>query len=1289
MNTSVNVAARPVGQASSESSSGSLLSICLNRYLQWLSQLHGTIDAVSDDAYTLDRLLRQGVLPLRQRTAVSPTAAETRLRAAVCALLIGDAAVQSASSKAATRSGHTTAIFSSATSPPPIVHTEAPPCPCLAYFGQQQREAESRLFSLNRRSSKDEDDCKEIDAGNAATISSASGNDDKGNSGAAPLCGTVSHFQTRLKDALRGVDNAGSSDGLAGALLAHTTMLGCTEGSFSSHGDAAFFGRKSSAGLRLSDAPSQTAHLLPVAVSTPSFAPSAEFGSDAPHAKSDGGAQRRQHGSRECSDSSAPLPFRALPVPVGADTQADRTLHPMLDHIRPEDVRRCALCSAQVLVESAWHTLYQLNLLTLLSAAPSMAAPLPLPPPDVLRMHPAEALLLLYQCAQRCFVAGITMATPVGLPSLPIKNGLSSPQGDASAQPPSALDVLRGGHGGGAAATTCLAEISRHATEERLLAELAGGLLCVVEGVTGTAAPQLWPRSTTAVPAKRTMANIMGDVMGLRFALFHIIFLILTTENGGLAALAKLPSACDELLACVQRLASWHNKTCGLAESSQHSFSLHQRSEDGTRLPEGAGQEMTSSKEAADAAVAETLLSFTPFDTDPLNAAHEALIRAFDMLDVTHVTAGSVGDSIGEEALTIVMDDIRTLCCVAALVGTFAGLVRTREMSASANAGSFLPASDPASPFPSSLMSSSSLSRDHHCLLDYHVYPCLQRLQSSTRGDCSAQARHLIALWWLLRAEIVRHWAWAATNRSSQMQSRSALEKAECDSSAKGAALHVLGVTITLHEDPQHEAQQLQGQERQHWPQWLKDASRAAVRASDAVNEFLGLTLISTWSSASSRLSMTSQSSVTDAASMTAPLRWRLSASSTPSLSSQAPVAFLPLPWIRLWLLLCPPLFRISPADVFAVRERVQQQPQSAKEGAPQRLGAPTIESGGVAPGGTKKAAAGATNKKAVEAPQASSKYTRQVGSCAQTKAPQRTADAPPSSVAAGTLIGSRGYGGNCTTVTAAPSHDQGKEARLQRRLQLSKEPVCFWLRWCLLFMPSPLVQAQRIDSSVPSNPSSTLLLSALESVARGLCCPRAACFQGPQRSAAPPTVLVCLLQHAFPLYTPANLMTALTAQAQLFLACGADQRRVAAAEAQASTTSLSTRATLGGVDFAPYSFTVAVAALREAVAHSKQLTPSASLVKDRSGSVHNAATVAATAESAQHKGKRRQPLVAGHVLSRRVAVTSTKSSAAGTATGGGDCHKVEKVVEFSAAEGSQSRVTDSASARSAQMPVA
>ncbi|KAG5491965.1 hypothetical protein GH5_00862 [Leishmania sp. Ghana 2012 LV757] len=1288
MNTSVNVAAWSVGQASSASSSDSLLSICLNRYLQWLSQLHGTIDAVSDDAYTLDRLLRQGVLPLRQRTAVAPTAAETRLRAAVCALLIGDAAVQSASSKAATRSGHTTAIFSSATSSPPIVHTETPPCPCLAYFEQQQREAESRLFSLNRRSSKDEDDCKEIDAGNAATISSASGNDDKGNSGASPLSGTVSHFQTRPKDALRGVDSAGSSDGLAGALLAHTTMLGCTEGSFSSHGDAAAFVRKISADSRLSDAPSQTAHLLPVAVSTPSFAASAEFACDAPQAKSGGGAQRRQHGSRECSDSSAPLPFRALPVPVGADTQADRALHPMLAHIRPEDVRRCALCSAQVLVESAWHTLYQMNLLTLLSAAPSMAAPLPLPPPGVLRMHPAEALLLLYQCAQRCFVAGITMATPVGLPSPPMKNGLSSPQGDASAQPPSALDVLRGGHGGEAAATTCLAEISRHATEERLLAGLAGGLLCVVEGVTGTAAPQLWPRSTTAVPAKRTMANIMGDLMGLRFALFHIIFLILTTENGGLAALAKLPSACDELLACVQRLASWPNKTCGLAESSRHSFSLHQRSQDGTRLSEGDGQEMASSKKAADAAVAEKLLSFTPFDTDPLNAVHEALIRAFDMLDVTHVTAGSVGDSIGEEALTIVMDDIRGFCCVAALVGTFAGLVRTREMSASADAGSLLPASDPASPFPTSLMSSSSLSRDHHCLLDYHVYPCLQRLQSSTRGDCSAQARHLIALWWLLRAETVRHWAWAATNRPSQMQSRSALEKAECDSSAKGAALHVLGVTITLHEDPQHEAQQLQGQQRQHWPQWLKDASRAAVRASDAVNEFLGLTLISAWSSTSSRLSMPSQSSVTDAASMTAPLRWRLSASSTLSLSSQAPVAFLPLPWIRLWLLLCPPLFRISPADVFAIRERVQQQPQSPKEGAPQRLGAPTIAGGGVAPGGTKKAAAGATNKKA-EAPQASSKYTRQVGNCAQTKAPQRTAGAPPSSVAAGTLIGSRGYGGNCTTGTAAPSHDQGKEARLQRRLQLSKEPVCFWLRWCLLFMPSPLVQEQRVDSSVSSNPSSTLLLSALESVARGLCCPRAACFQGPQRSAAPPTVLVCLLQHAFPLYTPANLMTTLTAQAQLFLACGADQHRVAAAEAQAAMASLSTRATLGGADFAPYSFTVAVAALRKAVAHSKQLAPSASLGKDCNGSVLNAATVAAAAESTQHKGTRRPPLVAGHVLSRRVAVTSTKSSAAGTATGEGDCCKVEKVVEFSAAEGSQSRVTDSASARSAQMPVA
>ncbi|CAG9582443.1 conserved hypothetical protein [Leishmania major strain Friedlin] len=1338
MNTAVDAAAWPIGQANSDrssTSSGFPLAICLHRYLRWLGQLHGTIDAVSDDAYTLDRLIFQGVLPLRQRTGIEPTAAEARLRAAVCALLIGDAAAQSArpqesmwaTSAATTGGGYSAASLRSAALSPPMVHTEAPSCPCRVYFEQQQREAESRRLSRSRRSSQEEDDDKESHPGHAATISSVSGSDDESKDCAVHLSATMTHLPARLKDVSRDADNTGSSGGLAGALLAHTVTLGCSGGDSSPRGDVAAFGRKVRTGSRPSVAPPQPMPLLlPVAAATPSCTASVELGSDAPQANSNGDAQRHQRGGRKGSGSSADSFFWPRPMPVGAETRAHRTLHPMLAHVRPEDVRRCSLCSAQVLLESAWHAIYQMSLLTLLSAAPSMAAPLPLPPPDVLRMHPAEALLLLYQCAQRCFVSGIIMATSVGLPASSLRGGPSSPQGDVSAQPLSALDVLRGGHGGWAATTACFSEQQQQCrtTEEGVLAGLAGGLLCVVEGVIGTAAPQLWPRATTAAPAKRALEDIMGDALRLRFGLFHTIFVILTTENGSHAALAKLATVCGELLACLHRLTFWHQKDLVSSESSPRSFSLAQRSDGGTHLPEGDGQGMISSKEAAgeaaEAVAAEKLSSSSTFvDTNPIEEAHEALIQAFALLDVPHTTAGGVGDAIDDKAMTVLMEDISVLCCVAALVGSFARLVRAREMSASVAADAFLSASEPAFSSSSRLSSSPLLPLHHHSLLlDCHVYPCLQRLQSSIRGDCSVQARHLIALWWLLRAETVRHWVWAATIGPSHVQGCSTLDTAEELHSTECSALHVLGVDITLYEDLKREAQPVQEQQRQHWPQWLKDASRAAVRASDVANEFLGLTLIQTWSSASLPLLTKPPLPVTSAASMTTPLRWQLPAFSTPPLSPQTPGAFLPLPWIRLWLLLCPPLFRTSPADVVALRQRVQRQLQHEEEEAPTAFGVPTTANHSAVPVEAKTIAAVATNKrKSVQVRQASPKNTHQVGSGAQSKAAQRTAGAPTSLGVADPRIGSRNRGGSVTSASAAPSDNQDKETQLQRRLQLSKEPVCFWLRWCLLFTPSPLVQPRSIDSDVPRKSSSALLLSALEYVVRGLRCPKAAWIQGPQRSPAPSTELVCLLQHAFPLYTPANVVAALKVQAQLFVAREVDLQRGVATETQAAAAPLPMPETLEGLTFAPYSFAAALASLQDVVKHSqvaaaasippheqdvsratisgslsaadppqskpKQLVPSPPSVENRSRSVVGAATVATVTQSTQRSGTRRSPLVAARVLSRRVAGTSAKSSATDTATGEADCGKVDKAAKSAAADGMEPEAADSATAES------
>ncbi|GET92601.1 hypothetical protein, conserved [Leishmania tarentolae] len=1290
MNASVNAAAQPAGQTSPDrnrSTSGVSLSICLHRYLRWLRQLHGTIDAISDDAYTLDRLLCQGVLPLRQRTSVTPTAAEAQLRAAVCKLLIGDIAAQSArpegriwKTSTNTRSGYSAATFSSAVFPPLIGHTESPSCPCRAYFEQRQREEESRRLSLSQRSSQDKDSDTESHTGHAATISSSSGNDNENKESAVHLSAVMSNFAAKLKHASCDADNMRISSGLASTLLAHTVTLGCIGSNSSSRGDVTASERKARLVSRQSDAPSQTVPLLPVAVATPSPASSAELGSDAPQANSNGDTQCCQRDGHEGNKSSASSIFRPLPIPVDTATQAHRTLHPMLAHIKPEDVRRCSLCSAQVLLESVWHTLYQMNLLTLLSAAPSMAAPLPLPPPDILRIRPVEALLLLYQCAQRCFVSGIIMATSVGVPASSIRGGPFSSQGDVSVQPLSALDVLRGGYGGGPAATTGLSEQQqRHATEEGVLAGLAGGLLCVVDSVISTAVPHLWPHATIDAPAKQAVEDIMGDALRLRFELFHTIFVILTSQKGSHAAPAQLATVCGELLSCVRRLPFWHQKDLVSPESSLRSFSLAQRSDGATHFSEGDGQGMISNKEsvgeATDAVTAEKVRSSTSVDTNPFGAAHEALIQAFALLDVPHTTASGTGDAIDGKEMAVLKDDMSVLCCVAALLVSFGRLVHTCDTLASESDDRLLSASEPALPSLSSRLSSSSLLSLHHhsLLLDCHVYPCLQRLQNSIRGDCSVQARHLIALWWLLRAETVRQWVWMETRGLSHLQG--------CRTFNKEAELHILGVTITLYEDLEREVHPAQEQPHQHWSQWLQDASRAAVRASDVANEFLGLTLIQTWSSASSPLVKKSLSSVASSASMPPPLRWQLPVPSASFLSLQTPVAFLSLPWIRLWLLLCPPLFRISPADVVALRQNVQRQPRHNEEGSPTAF---------AVTGKTKKGAAVATDKRKLsQVQQASPRNTHQVGTCAQSKAIQRTTGTPTVLGVSDPSIGSRNRTESVTGATTAPSDNQNKRAKLERRLQLSKAPVCFWIRWFLLFTPSSPVKPESNDSDASRKSSSTLLLSALEYVATDLHGPMTACIEGSPNRATPPTELICLLQQAFPLYTPANLLTALRAQTQLFLARGADLQQGVATEPQAVAEPLAMHETFEGVTFAPHSFAAALAALQAVVKHSwveapacipshehdvsraeisespseadppssksKRLVPSPPSVMNRGRTIDSAVPVDAVTQTAGRSGTRRSPLVATRVLSRRVVGTGAKSSATGTEKGEGN----------------------------------
>ncbi|KAK7194662.1 hypothetical protein NESM_000385100 [Novymonas esmeraldas] len=1219
----------PPSQLRCTDSNGAVLSVCLHRYLRWLGRLQSTIDAVGDDAYTLDRLLRQGVAPLRQRTGAVPTAAEARLRAAVCALLLRDNLGNGQHGSWAAPTAAMNTAGRAPVSPPAPVHADGPPCPCRSYLQQQQREAESRLQAQHRRSSSsssEDEVAAEGAAGpsrRAASLPGDDGDDGDHHHDTAQLSATFSHFTTRLRDAIRGVEGPGSSDGggLAGALLAHTVALGSAAGG-GGGGHSSPRGNVR-AGTRLSrtgqPAPSSSLSLLPVAASS-----EPDGGGSPLHSASVSGAEATQVGSRSSGSDCLLVPRG--PLPVGADTQMHRTLHPMVAHISAEDVRRCALCSAQLLVESAWHAAYQVNLLTLLSAAPSMAAPLPLPPVSVLRVHPTEAMLLLYQCAHRCFVVGVTMATTVGIPAPATEHAQSPPPPPPA---PTALEMLRGAYGGGqgGGAATIRGE-SRPPLDERVLCGLAGGLLGLAQSITGTAAPQLWPRTRmTSSSPPSFFADVTGDVLAMRFHLFHAALMLLVTDAGDDAATAALASACDGLLACVRCIASRQREGLTPAEVLAAAQPLQ---------PVGSGETDETAAAAAAAASPPSSPRLAPFEAI-LSALTEALLL-FDAPH-THASGGSGGGGGGDDVLAALADDVRALCCVAVLLATFAGLVHTRDGSAVA----------PPSPSQHRL----TLHRDH--LLDHLVYPCLLRLQNSTRGDCSAQARHLVALWWLLRAETVRRWARTASSRAAAPQEDGAAARTVVV--VDTGVLRVLDVVVTVDEEEAlttEEAHTLP--RRQHWLQWLKDASRAAVRASDAASEFLGLTFTSAPSSPSA------------ASAVSAPLRWRLPAPASPSPVS---VALLHLPWIRLWWTLCHPLFRVSPADTLALRQRVRQDDaRRVSVSTAAATAAPSVD-GRAVRGATQTTASGAGGRGALTAPSRN----------ASPSPARRRADADGAHGARAPRHGNRGRalhhaspqaaveqhppshggGGRVTADVAAATTPASPSVDAAARLQRSTEPVCFWLRWSLLFLPPPSAAAPSQDVAAPHVQSSTspsALAATLDGVITGLRTPLETWVPEQQRTAAPTTALVRQLQRAFPLHTSAELVLALTAQTHLFLAHDTEEWHDAAAAAATAATPPPPPTTAphwaGASSFAPFSFAAAFTSLRRAVSE-RMRSSTPPLSSPPTASTDDAARCATVAESPPSKQISHAAPSPPHTKQRRgsnVAAAAAGASAA-AASGG------------------------------------
>lgn len=1100
-----SVSAASVSVSTMSSSNSLLLSIAAHRYLHWLAELQRSIEAVSDDAYTLDRLLRQGVLPLRQRTGAAPTAVEARLRTAMCQLLLGVESLRSGPHAPPHRSIWASPAPSTGSSLAIMTHAEAPSCPCRAYLEQLQREAESRQFADHNGTSSSSSTCistsrsssaadKEKEDEEASSSNSGASTGEDGNGAAQPrLSATISHFTSRLKDAVRkssGGGDGGSAGGeLAEKLLARTMTLGRS----SRHHKASPHARR---GQPLSDprALPPPVPLLPITVAAGPPTPSAAA-LDKP---------------KEDAAVTPPVDPPVLPVPVDGTTQGNRTLHPMLAHISPDELRRCPVCSAQLLLQGAWHAVYQLELLALLSAAPAMAAPLPLPPPSVLRLHPTEGLLLLLHAAHRCLMVGTAMVMTVGVPA--------RAEATAEQRQPvlSALDVLRGVTVASAAAAAT-SEASGTSAQERAVSDLAGALLSVADTVTGTAAPLLWPREamTASTSPPRPVAGVAGDVLALRVRLYHTAFVVLMTDGGAAAAPDALADDCEGLVACVRRVVRHPRAdekratvTAGVVEAETGGTTRHSMEDAG-----GNGKPQPPPSPLAGAAVAAA------------ERAQQQLQTAFALLDTSPSPAPS-----SDDATAILQDDLRALCCVAAMLGTFAAMVRAHDTSASGPAGGLC---------------------DDGPLLDGRVYPCLLRLQSSSRGDCAAQARHLVALWWLLRGETVRHWAAAA---------------------GRTATLRVLEVIVTLREEGA--AESTEQQRVQYWQQWLKDASRAAARASDAANEFLGLTLVST------------------GASPTAPapplLRWRLPAS-----PSSARIAFLALPWIRLWVLLCPPLFRVSPADVLALRQYVQHDEKQA-------AAATTAASGQSERAGSEEAASAkhAKGASAVRPNRANKPHAKPVrdasptnGRAARpgahavparpanprsTKKPPQQQPPPPSSSTSVSALPSPTR--DCSGGGAAGVACEGVAALMQRRLRASTEPVCFWLRWSLLFLPPHHTTA---GATAPADDAHSPLMAALETLCTGLRRPSAVWLGGPPQlptavsaaTALPATELVRALTHAFPLYTPTEAVDALRAQAHLFLTTRGPETSVVV-----------DAATPGDPRFAAFSFAALLAPLRGVV---------------------------------------------------------------------------------------------------------
>ncbi|KPI84382.1 hypothetical protein ABL78_6563 [Leptomonas seymouri] len=1253
------------------------LPITFQRYLRWLVQLQTSLDAVCDDAYIFDRLTVQGVLPLHQRS-VPPTAAQVGLKAAIYELLAGATEREHAELLKA-RQQHRAWKLTGVTKGPPvdkkaatfshfrpsrsatmsdvtagtsvITHNTTPPCPCRVFLAQQRTaSSEQRSRSSEDSSEKDENDKSD----NVLLVSSSGGASHRksnivmhavavncaasstpGSQHGSPRPSRTSvtsalsaSFPIRLKDTVR----TGSCTAMEQTMPACSSQISHTAPSASGasspreHRESTH-NRFGSTGRPTDVSQAATPQLLlPVTAMNPVRALSAATISEE-------GNEGDNHGNDNSDDelsqkvSGATSMFAktsvgavalsaavARPIPVGSDTMPSRALHSFWTHVVPEDVRRCSLCSGQLLLQDCWHALYLLQLLTMLSAALSMAAPLPLPPPTVLKTHPVEAMLLLFQTAQRCFVAGLALTSAVSMPLRPppscqgndtkgapneaqsaVEHTTDVSTSSTTAATPSALEVLCGAHNGATAARSPVASASLasptlneqqrllQSKENQLLCALAKSIIDVVDAVGCVAAPMLWPHKpahgSCASPAdsavtpqqssagtesvrKYSLLDWRGHVLALRSRIFYGAFLVLMAHDGADKGAVVLV---DASLKIVQLLTA--------AQGAPPDESVK------------ASRGGLSAMIYLNISLAFALLT----DCRGGSATRETV--------ESHFSASSGDD------LVVLYDDLRALCCVMAMLAIFADLVRAREVDKPSYA--------------SSAASGFSMPDSATHLIDAVVYPALVALHNSSLGNCSAQARPLLALWWLIRAETVRQLALAAT-----------------EAKAMNATVRVLEQEVILVGDNNDNGRP--DSDVLHWSAWLKESSRAAARASNAANEFLGLTFRAA--------SLSGFSSPLVSPTRDVPLRWRLPVD-VPT-QCRVDVACLPLAWVRMWLLLCPPLFHISPANALALRHTIQQQQQLRQQ---QKLTSDRNDGAAACKEEESPAAASTLRASKVndKVPQRRSKSHEKFGYKGGESAERRPKAARPdlsSQKREPTAIGKHQSNSSKAKpppeLSPAESHLRNVDA-LQQQLQFSTEPIYFWTRWCQVFLPDPPPPAsslsEQLERKEGDGPSERVARAAevLSPVATAVS-NAVAILRNPSRAwaglplqpitpstandtannnthcpTAPlprTTQLLDTLQSAFPLLLTHEMVGALEAQSQLFLTSGI---HTTAAAMMARSTPSSTDAARSL--FVSYSFVSSIAPLREVVStfhHNLQIAASAAHLSKSPSSLEEDGTV-------------------------------------------------------------------------------